>query len=196
MFGLSLRPIKTFLRKLKKGTFREDLYYRLNVIPFHIPPLRDRADDIPLLSEHFLNEFCQTHGRKNRSLSNEALNVLTDYPWPGNVRELKNLVERLIILTAESDEGKEVTAANILDLMQAEPTNPWINMDNYSAYKDGSEGDGIPPRNLKDARQEFEKKFIEKTLRENDGNVSKTAQVLGVERSHLHRKIKSFGIEV
>ncbi len=171
---------------IHEGQFREDLFYRLNVIPFGVPPLRERVEDIPFLANHFLKEFSFAHGRALRALSKEAIHALVAYPWPGNVRELKNLFERLVILTPDADEGKGISAATLLTHLQEDSLS--ITME-----------EGIPEvassKNLKDARQEFEKEFILKTLKEQDWNVSRAAQILGIERSHLHRKIKSYGIE-
>src|SRR5580704_16759875 len=100
---------KDLEEEIAKGNFREDLFYRLNVIPFVVPPLRERKQDIPFLAEHFIKEFSVTHARAPRGFSREALGVLTDYPWPGNVRELKNLIERVIILTPESEEKQTIS---------------------------------------------------------------------------------------
>ncbi len=178
---------KDLKTEIQKGQFREDLFYRLNVIPFVVPPLRDRKADIPLLADHFLKEFSVTHGKAYRPLTPEGLAVLTSYSWPGNVRELKNLVERIIILTTESDRGRAISAADLLSHLQE---------DALALKSDESATLMVQAsKNLRDARQEFEKEFILKTLKEQEWNVSKTAAVLGIERSHLHRKIKSFGIE-
>ncbi|MGK5089146.1 sigma-54 dependent transcriptional regulator [Bdellovibrionota bacterium FG-2] len=183
---------KDLKAEIQKGGFREDLFYRLNVIPFVIPPLRDRKEDIPLLAEHFLKDSVANHGRKLREFSKEAMQVLMAYPWPGNVRELKNLIERVVILTAESEEGQLILAAHILGHLK---DDSWSF--NLEERADEPRGDTAETggRNLRDARQEFEREFILKTLKEHDWNISKTAQVLGIERSHLHRKIKSYGIE-
>lgn len=178
--------------EIQRNQFREDLYYRLNVIPFMIPPLRERKEDISVLANHFLSEFSTAHGRHKRILTPEALGVLTSYPWPGNVRELKNLVERLVILTPESRDGSPVTAADLLDQLKGEILS---DLSQYASVHELEEENAFPVKSLKDARQEFEKEFILKTLKEVDWNVSRAAQVLGIERSHLHRKIKSFGIE-
>ena len=131
-----------------------------------------------------------------RELSTEGFQVLTAYPWPGNVRELKNLIERIIILTSEAEEGSVITAAQILNHLQDDSFS--VKMEEEVGISSSTHSDPVAPvggRNLRDARQEFEKEFILKTLKEQDWNISKTAQVLGVERSHLHRKIKSYGIE-
>ena len=172
---------------IKAGQFREDLYYRLNVIPFHLPPLRERKSDISLLADHFMDVFSKAHGKNARPISKEALSALQEYTWPGNVRELRNLVERVVILTPEADFGKPVVAADVLHFLSeqffvADSNDPTL-------------GFSTDAKNLRDAREAFEKVFIEKSLRENDWNVSKTAQALGIERSHLHKKIKAYGIE-
>ncbi|MGZ3697588.1 MAG: sigma-54-dependent transcriptional regulator [Bdellovibrionota bacterium] len=185
---------KDLKAEISRGNFREDLYYRLNVIPFVVPPLRDRKTDIPLLVGHFIREFCQTHGKKLRELTKEGLQVLMAYPWPGNVRELKNLVERLVILTPESEDGHPVTAAMLLAHLKDEALTIRVEEENDAAGAAWAGASG-GNRNLRDARQEFEKEFILKTLKEQDWNISKTAATLGIERSHLHRKIKSYGIE-
>ena len=182
--------------EIQKGNFREDLYYRLNVIPFIIPPLRDRKEDIPLLALHFLREFSAVHGRALRQLSPEALDALTAYPWLGNVRELKNLIERIIILTADSEDGTPISAATVLTHLKDEVSSPRApNEDDYAPSSSPDSAAATASKNLRDARHEFEKEFILKTLKEQDWNVSRTAQVLGIERSYLHRKIKSYGIE-
>jgi two-component system, NtrC family, nitrogen regulation response regulator NtrX len=173
--------------EIQKGKFREDLFYRLNVIPFLVPPLRERVEDIPALAQHFLKEFCTSHGRQSRELSAEATQVLRSYPWPGNVRELKNLIERVVILTTEAEEGHSITAAHLLKNLKDDAIGVHLGDETEKVDRSGM--------NLRDARQEFEKDFILKTLKDNDWNISKTAQILGIERSHLHRKIKSFGID-
>ena len=190
---------KDLKAEIARGAFREDLFYRLNVVPFHIPALRERKEDIPVLARHFLKELCAAHGRILRALTPEALAVLATYPWPGNVRELKNLIERVVILTAEIEDGKPITAAHLLGHLKDETLG--VRMDEEPVARPAgaaaavAASGSVAAKNLRDARQEFEKEFILKTLRENDFNVSKCAQILGVERSHLHRKIKSFGIE-
>jgi two-component system nitrogen regulation response regulator NtrX len=186
---------KDLKAEIQEGNFREDLFYRLNVIPFVVPPLRERTEDIVLLARYFLKEFCLAHGRSLRDLSPEALRVLSAYPWPGNVRELKNLIERVIILTPESDEGQVISAADLLRNMQDDTFSVRMEEQGISGVMAESLPSISGGKNLRDARQGFEKEFILKTLKENDWNISRTAQALGIERSHLHRKIKSFGIE-
>ncbi|MEQ1878320.1 MAG: sigma-54 dependent transcriptional regulator [Bdellovibrionia bacterium] len=170
---------KDLKKEIKDGRFREDLYHRLNVIPFHIPPLRERSDDIPSLIQHFSEYFSRESGAMIKNMHREAMMQMQSYGWPGNVRELKNFVERLYILTP----GEEV---NVHDLKFAGLNQPDVPGD--------SVGNGIS--NFKVARAQFEKEYILKKLAENNGNISKTAEVIGLERSHLHRKIKSYGIDV
>jgi len=188
---------KDLKQEISRGQFREDLFYRLNVIPFSIPALRDRADDIPLLAAHFLKEASLIHGKPARQLSPQAMKVLTSYRWPGNVRELKNLIERVVILATEEDASRAVSATEILQHLQDEGLTLQYGSQLEGDFEVQARG-GKPSsatKNLKDARHEFEKDFILKILKENDWNVSRTAEVLGVERSHLHRKIKGFGIQ-
>jgi two-component system, NtrC family, nitrogen regulation response regulator NtrX len=184
---------KDLKEEIKRGQFREDLYYRLNVIPFHIPPLRERTSDIPELVHHFMVEYSVGYGRKSRKISDAAMNAMMSYSWPGNVRELKNIMERLLILTSEAEDGTEVSADAILQHLGADS----VNQSQFNRLEEGSKmsASASSAKNLRDARQEFEKEFILKTLREQNWNVSKAAQVMGVERSHLHKKMKSFGIE-
>lgn len=164
---------KDLNEEIKKGTFREDLYFRLNVIPVHVPSLRERKDDIPLLVEYFLKNFAQQYGQKIKKVSKPTLEVLIDYDWPGNVRELKNTIERLVIMTPNET----------IDIKYL-PSFREAKMD-YFSY-----------RTLRGAREQFEKDFILKKLQENNWNISKTAEDLEIERSNLHRKIKTLGIEV
>lgn len=168
---------KNLREQIIKGTFREDLYYRLNVIPFHVPPLRERPEDIPLFIEHFLREYSQETTREMLSITDGALDVLSGYEWPGNVRELKNLIERLVIMTPSNTITPEDIPAYIKGAQPAHPTN--IFRSNL----------------LKEARRDFEKEFILRKLKEFGGNISKTAESIGIERSHLYRKIRSYGIE-
>ncbi len=187
---------KDLKSEIQQGHFREDLFYRLNVIPFSVPPLRDRQEDISVLGKYFLKEFSAAHGRPLRELSPEALRVLEAYKWPGNVRELKNLIERLVILTSESEEGHPILAAHLLSNLHDDSFSLRMEEEGVvpSHLLDREEtASGV--KNLRDARQEFEKELILKTLKEHDWNISRAAQALGIERSHLHRKIKSFGIE-
>jgi len=184
---------KDLKAEIAAGDFREDLFYRLNVIPFQLPPLRERKEDIAPLAEHFLGELVSVHGRKPRSFTEDACAALMAWSWPGNVRELRNLVERLVILTSESEEGTPIQSATLIKhLKDAGMSDEVIAglgaLDAVSASIQAGSG-------LKEAKSEFEREFILKTLRENEWNISKTAQILGIERSYLHRKMKAYGIE-
>jgi two-component system nitrogen regulation response regulator NtrX len=181
---------KDLKSEIKRGTFREDLFHRLNVIPFTAPALRDRGSDIPLLAEHFLRDLSHVHGKGYRDLTKGAIEVLSQYSWPGNVRELRNLLERVIILTGDNQIGSPIQAAEILDHLHDETLTSQFQA---TASDDAQESKRL--KSLRDARAAFDREFILKTLKENDFNVSKTAHVLGVERSHLHKKIKTLGIE-
>jgi len=158
--------------EIQKGNFREDLYFRLNVIPILVPPLRERKSDVPLLAEYFLKNFAQQYGQKKKRISKATLRALMEYDWPGNVRELKNTIERYVIMNP----------SEIIDVKEVPP------------FK-GMKSDYGALKTLRDAREHFEKDFILKKLQENNWNVSKTAEELEIERSNLHRKIKSLGIE-
>ncbi|HEY6838929.1 MAG TPA: sigma-54 dependent transcriptional regulator [Geobacteraceae bacterium] len=169
--------------EIRAGNFREDLFYRLNVVPFTVPSLRERKEDIPLLVDHFLDLFCRREGRERKIVLPEAVARLKDYDWPGNVRELKNIIERLVIMTPGGTIGAE-------------------QLPDYLAAEGGRESAGlrlagpIEHNTLREAREEFEKEFIIQKLEENDWNISKTAEAIELERSNLHRKIKSYGIDL
>lgn len=168
---------KDLQEEIAAGRFREDLYYRVNVIPFNVPPLRARRDDIPLLAEHFLKEAAVEYSERPRKLTPEALARLTAYHWPGNVRQLKNVCERVMIMAS----GEEISEADLEPIVGVE----------------GREGDTSPDADLalREARDLFERRFILTKLRELGGNVKRTAEALGIERSHLYRKMKAYGID-
>ncbi len=166
---------KNLEQEIDNGNFREDLFYRLNVIPFYVPPLRDRKEDIPLLAAHFLGEFCKAYGRKPKEFTPQALTLLDEYHWPGNVRELRNLVERIVILNPQS----RIDARHIP-----------LNTLRRPAPEKGMEHLG----SLQDVREAAERDYIQKKLEEAGGNVSRTAELLGLERSNLYRKMRSLGI--
>jgi two-component system nitrogen regulation response regulator NtrX len=166
---------KNLDEEMEKGNFRQDLFYRLNVIPFYVPSLRERIEDIPVLAEHFIQEFSNLYGRKPKEVSAEAMEVLKQYSWPGNVRELKNLVERMVIMTP----GTRLEIRHL----------PLIVHKGNGAIEDPSEA-----RTLSEARMAFDRDYILKKLEENSGNISRTADALGIERSHLYRKLKSLKI--
>jgi two-component system, NtrC family, nitrogen regulation response regulator NtrX len=175
---------KDLASQIAAGLFREDLYYRLNVIPFHVPPLRERRQDIPLLVEHFLEYFCSKEGREIKQLDAEALAAMSRYPWPGNVRELKNLIERLVIMVP----SKVITRAQL----PFAATRPVSTGDELGGYESGV----AAADTFREAREEFEREFLLRKLEEHDWNVSRTAEAIGMERSNLHRKIKGYGIEL
>src|SRR5262249_55586610 len=162
--------------KIKEGRFREDLYYRLSVIPIEVPPLRARKEDIPLLVDHFLAVFCAENGRGPRTLSGDALVYFLAYDWPGNVRELRNMVERLVIMSP-----RDVIRPDDLP-------SPLRSKDDAPAARETRE------RTLREAREQFERAYIVAELRTHDWNMTRTAERLGIERSHLYRKIKAYGI--
>ncbi len=173
---------KDLEEEIQEGNFREDLYFRLNVLPFVVPPLRNRKEDIPRLCQHFLKVFCSKESREPKSITADAMRALIQYNWPGNVRELKNLIERLVIMTPEKEiqfsdlphsiNKGQVTKAAVDELVQDEL-----------------------PDSYREAKELFEKKFLYEKLKKNNWNVSKTAEDIGLERSNLHRKIKTYGIE-
>lgn len=173
---------KDLEKEIANGNFREDLYYRLNVIPFHVPPLRERKSDIAQLATHFLEYFCSKESRETKRLDDEAMQAITRYPWPGNVRELKNLIERLVIMSP----GNMIT---INQLPQA------ICSKQAAVSKDLS-STSLMSNTFRTAKEEFEKEFLVQKLEENDWNVSRTAEAIEIERSNLHRKIKAYGIEL
>jgi len=167
---------KDLVAEIRAGRFREDLFFRLNVIPIFVPPLRDRPEDIPLLADHFMAVVAAEYGRRPKRMVPEALARLQQYYWPGNVRELRNIVERLVIMV-ESD---TITAQDLAFL-----------------GRDGGMPAGPPapaPGRLAEARDEFEKDYILRALAAAQGNMSRTAEILGVERSNLYKKMKAFGI--
>lgn len=169
--------------EINAGRFREDLYYRLNVIPFHVPALRERNEDIPLLINHFLGHYCRQEGREIKSLESTAMDVLIDYAWPGNVRELKNLIERMVIMTPEP-----VITVDMLPQVFFEKT--------LKGAKDTAPVSSLEANTFREAKEEFEKEFLLNKLEENGWNISRTAEAIGIERSNLHRKIKTYGIEL
>lgn len=163
--------------EISRGNFREDLFYRLNVVPFYVPPLRERKEDIPVLARHFLKEFSAQYSRHTKELTADALDVLSRYAWPGNVRELRNVIERIVIMNP---------AVSRFERKHLPPL----------VYRDGSRRSGTEFTSLQQARQAYERDYILKKLDENHGNISRTAEVLGLERSHLYRKMKALQIAV
>jgi len=169
---------KDLRAEIRAGRFREDLYFRLNVVPISVPPLRERRGDIALLAEHFMAVLAKEYGRRAKRFDVEALDTLRTYSWPGNVRELRNVVERLMIMVP----GERVAARDLLFLDQG------------GAQVPSAEAVTVPILPLHDARDDFERQYILRALAAQQGNISRTADVLGVERSNLYRKMRSFGI--
>jgi two-component system nitrogen regulation response regulator NtrX len=165
------------LQAIKEGKFREDLYYRLNVIPIIMPPLRERITDIPLLLDHFLKKTIEANQLEPKVFTSAAIELLSQYNWPGNVRELKNVVERLAILTNDTKIDVDHVREGLFNFIQEKEED-------------------FPGLDLRSARREFEKNYIIKALKQFDKNISKTAKFLGMERTHLHKKIKSLNIKI
>ena len=165
--------------EIRAGRFREDLYFRLNVVPIFVPSLRDRQEDIPLLAQHFMAMLAKEYGRRPKIFDPDAMIALQHYSWPGNVRELRNLVERLMIMVP----GDRVTARDISFLDAAT-----IGTTDLTARPAAALGP------LHDARDQFERDYILRALAAQQGNISRTAEMLGIERSNLYRKMRGFGI--
>lgn len=172
---------KNLEEEIRRKTFREDLFYRLNVIPLSVPPLRERKEDIPVLVKAFLREFGEEDGLPRRDCSPEAVSVLTAYPWPGNVRELKNAVERLVVLS----KGPVIHEKEIPDRLRK------VDVSGRKAMLED-----IRNSTLREARAHFERRYIVEKLEEFGNNVARTAQAIGIDRAHLWRKIKQFQIVV
>ena len=172
---------KNIREEIDKGNFREDLYHRLNVVPILIPPLKDRSEDIPLLLDYFSKKIAELNGI-NQTKLDPNFDLFYKYEWPGNVRELRNLVERISILSI--NENSSNTNQLVQDsLSQKNPSSKFSNDDNVLLYP------------LKEAREKFEKNYLSSQLKKHKGNISKTAEFVGMERSALHRKLKSLGIK-
>lgn len=167
---------KNLEAEIDKGNFRQDLFFRLNVIPFEVPPLRERIEDIPELVDYFMEDFCRRYGKRSKKLAPETVERLRSYHWPGNVRELKNTIERLVIMVPEEEIG-------LLDLP-------------LPILKEARPDTGSDQQAWHRAREEFEKTFLLEKLQEHGGNISRTAAAIGVERTHLHRKLKAYKIKL
>jgi two-component system, NtrC family, nitrogen regulation response regulator NtrX len=165
--------------EIEKGRFRDDLYYRLNVIPIRVPPLRERVEDIPALVNEFLKKISMNMNVEPKSFSHKALEKLTKYSWPGNVRELQNLVERLVIMTP----GMEILASHI-----PPPYSRESDLD--TAFSSSLEA-----LTIREAKENFEKAYLARKLQEYKWNISQTADAIGIERSNLHKKIKAYGLD-
>ncbi|AUG52939.1 sigma-54-dependent transcriptional regulator [Thalassospira marina] len=185
--SVDVRVIATTSRdleeKIEEQKFRQDLYYRLNVVPLEVPPLVSRRDDIPELADYFLSRYADATGLPRRKLSPEAIAALHAYDWPGNVRQLKNVIERLMIM-APGDSGQMISGKML-------PSELFSDMPESLAFDKTSEIMALP---LREARELFEKEYLQTQVDRFGGNISKTANFIGMERSALHRKLKSLGI--
>jgi DNA-binding NtrC family response regulator len=168
---------KNLLEEIQKGNFREDLYHRLNVIPIHVPPLRERVEDIPILVEHFSREITAKHKKPLVRFTDDAIKILQAQPWTGNVRELRNIVERIIIIV----DKKEISAKDIESLFSGTQAS----LDNLIETSNS----------FQEFKEKAERAFILKQLKANDWNISKTAEILDIQRSHLYTKMRKYGIE-
>jgi two-component system nitrogen regulation response regulator NtrX len=159
--------------EIEKGAFRADLYFRLNVIPFEVPPLRERLEDVPVLAEHFNQRFAKAYGKKPKVFTTEAIEAMQRYSWPGNVRELRNTIERVVIM----HQNQKVRIKDLPAFGEAEPP--------ASSYRFPS---------FKEASDAYHREFIQRKLDEAEGNVSRAAESMGIDRSHLYRRMKALGI--
>jgi two-component system nitrogen regulation response regulator NtrX len=166
---------KNLEEEIARGNFREDLFYRLNVIPFYVPPLRERIEDVPLLANHFVREFATAYGRKPKELTPEAYELLCEYSWPGNIRELRNLMERIVILNPQV----RIDARHVPLNLPRKPVQE-RSLDHFAS--------------LQDVREAAEREYILRKLDEAQGNITRTAELLGLERSNLYRKMKALTI--
>jgi len=173
---------KDLLEEIRGGRFREDLFFRLNVIPIHVPALRERGDDIIVLARHFVGEIAREYGRRLKHLAPEAEAVLRAFRWPGNVRELRNVIERVMIMVP----GDTITAADLAFLGVTAPAHLRVALEPAAPLT-------VAP--LYTARDDWEREYIRVALSVCDGNISRTADMLGVERSNLYRKMKGLGLE-
>jgi two-component system, NtrC family, nitrogen regulation response regulator NtrX len=165
---------KVLEEEIARGRFREDLFYRLNVIPFNLPPLRERIEDVPVLARNFMSEFAAAYGRRPKELSEAAIGVMLRYHWPGNVRELRNLIERLMIVVPQDK----------IEPLHLPP----------ELFRAGSRMAQQPNATLHQARDSYEREFILRKLEENQWHMTRTAEALGLERSHLYRRMRTLGI--
>lgn len=179
---------KDLEKEIARGQFREDLFYRLNVVPIIVPPLRERREDIPALVRHFMKMHVEEQGLRMKDVSPDAMTVLQQYEWPGNIRELRNLIERLMIMVP----GILIEASQVSMSVQGRVASLPVSVSSQA----------VPPLftksydSLRDARNAFEKDYIGRKLREHHWNISRTAEDLKIERSHLHRKIKLLDVEM
>src|SRR5205085_3165019 len=159
--------------EIDKGTFRGDLFFRLNVIPFEVPPLRERIEDVPLLIEHFNQRFAKAYGKGPKQFETGAVEAMQRYSWPGNVRELRNTIERVVIMHQNH-------RVDVKDLTAFGDTEPPASSFRFPSFKEASDA--------------YHREFIQRKLDEAEGNVSRAADLMGIDRSHLYRRMKALGI--
>jgi len=186
-----------------KGLFREDLYYRLNVVPIHVPPLRERREDVPLLAREFAAAFCRENETPARGFTDEALAKLSRLPWTGNVRELKNTVERVLILT-DSEKVDLPDLERVLEMAPAAASRPDAAEGRWSPGSLRAGGSGAAPASagvaaasyasLQSFKDAAERAYIVQKLRENDWNITQTAKAIDTPRSNLYKKLEQYGI--
>jgi len=174
---------KTLKKEIKDGHFREDLFFRLNVIPIYSPPLRERKDDIPVLIEHFVDYFADESNLKRKKFSEEAMRALINYDWKGNIRELRNIIERLLIMT----ESRDILPRDLPDYIKVSVAKEDKREVNESIFKQ---------KKWKEFKRESEKIFVQQKLKDYNYNISKTAREIGLPRSNLYKKIEQLGIEI
>jgi two-component system nitrogen regulation response regulator NtrX len=187
--NVDVRVIATTARDLEQRIaeqkFRQDLYYRLNVVPLEVPALSQRRDDIPVLAETFLDRYADATGLPKRKLSPEAMATLHAYDWPGNVRQLRNVIERLMIMAPDDEDKVDLISGKML------PSELFSDVPTSLSFDKTSEIMALP---LREAREMFEKEYLQTQIDRFGGNISKTASFVGMERSALHRKLKSLGV--
>jgi len=174
---------KNLEEEIEKGHFREDLYFRLAVIPIHVPPLRERPDDIPLLIRHYIDYFSRENNARPKRITQAALDALQRHRWKGNIRELRNTVERMIIMTG----GEVIDLPDLPEMVRSPTAGP-------ASPKPGAEGDQAKAGTLREFKENAERAFLVGKLRENGWNISKTAEVIGTPRSNLYKKLEQYQI--
>ena len=172
---------KDLEKEIEKGNFREDLFFRLSVIPLHVPPLRDRVEDIPALVQHFLDSLARENNFRRRRMTPRAMEALQRHRWKGNIRELRNTVERSLIMTAGD-------AIDVADLPEA------VRVDPRPAPPDNGVDASVSAATLREFKESAERMFLVQKLRESGWNISKTAEVIGTPRSNLYKKLEFYKI--
>ena len=186
MFGLLLQPIKNLEQEIEARRFRQDLYYRLSVVPMTVPPLRDRTDDLPVLVKHFVERFHKGSARTPKVIDPSATEVLQLYHWPGNIRELKNIVERLLIMV-NRDVILRADVENVLPIPQTAPQPDKVAVPQENRLQTG--------KSLLEMVDDAEADLIRNALEANSWNIKRTAEELKIERSNFYKKLEKFNIK-